>query len=103
MFKINTQRTYRYPVSVTIYDGDQEVEGTFKAEFKAVPRDEIIDDQPLLDQVLVDVHGLEVTGKEGKVLAGDELLAAVKVDPAISLALVSAYQDSYAKKNRTRI
>lgn len=106
MFKLNTMRTYMYPVSVTIYDGDKEVSGTFRAKFKVLPTTEIADsanrDKRLLDLVLVDVEDVEVDGKDGQALTGDELLEALKADPAASTALINAYQESITKKNRPR-
>ena|SRR5690554_1298293 len=106
MFKLNTERTYKYPVTVTVYNGDKEQSGTFRAEYRVVPTTELTNssnrDKRLLDLVLVNVEDIEVTGKDGKVLQGDELLDAMKADPATSLALVNAYQESITKKNRPR-
>jgi len=106
MFRLNTQRTYKYPVTVTVYDGDKEQSGTFRAEFRVVPSTELQDsanrDKRLLDLVLFGVEDIEVTGKDGAVLTGEELLSALKADPATSLALVNAYQESITKKNRPR-
>lgn len=107
MFKLNTQRTYKYPVSVTIFDRDQEQTGTFTAVYKVVPNSVLKDpenaDKRLLDLVLVGVEGVEVDGEDGKPLQGDALLQALKDDPATSVALVNAYQESITKKNRPRI
>lgn len=106
MFKLNTERTYKWPVTVTVYNGDKEQSGTFRAEFRVVPNDELTDsanrDKRLMDLALVGVEDVEVTGKDGKLLQGEELLSALKADPATNLALVNAYQESITKKNRPR-
>jgi len=107
MFKLNTERTYQYPVTVTVFTGDVEQQGKFTATYKVVSNDVLRApenaDKTLLDLVLVDVHDIEVTGKDGQALTGPALLAAVKADPAVSTALVAAYQESVTKKNRPRI
>lgn len=108
MFKLNTQRTYKYPVSVTVYDEDgAEHTGAFKATFKVLGngamRDPAAMDTPMLDLVLVGVEGIEVPGEDGQALQGKALLDALKDDPAVSMALVAAYQESIGKKNRARI
>jgi len=106
MFKLNPTRTFRYPVSVVIFDGDKEVTGQFTAEFRVLPatamRDPENENKRLLDLVLVGVDGVEVPGKDGRPLQGDELLDALKADPSVSTALVNAYQESITKKNRPR-
>ncbi|MBZ9574419.1 hypothetical protein [Modicisalibacter sp. MOD 31.J] len=106
MFTLNTQRTYRQPVNLTVYDErGKEKTGSFTATFKVMPHDQLRE-QPdgvtLLDAVLVSVSDIEVPGPDGKALEGEELLEAVKNDPAASVALVTAYQNSIAKKNRPR-
>ncbi|WIX34963.1 hypothetical protein QO259_10095 [Salinicola sp. JS01] len=106
MFKLNTQRTYRQPVNLTVYDErGKEQTGSFTAAFKVMPHDQLLE-QPdgvtLLDAVLVDVSDIEIGGEDGQPLAGDMLLDAVKNDPALSTALVGAYHESIAKKNRPR-
>jgi len=107
VFKLNTNRTYTYPVALTIYDeAGKEQSGKFTATFKVMPQNQLRDmpaDTLLLDQVLVNASGIEVPGEGGKPLEGDELLDALKNDPAASAALISAYQESVAKKNRPRI
>ncbi|GGW23630.1 hypothetical protein [Vreelandella hamiltonii] len=107
MFKLNTNRSYTYPVSLTIYDDEgKEHTGKFKAKFKAVPQDKLREmpaDSPLLDHVLLEVSELEVSGPDGQPLQGDQLLHAVKNDPAASAALITAYHESVSKKNRGRI
>lgn len=106
MFKLNTQRSYQYPVSVVIFDGEKEHTGKFTATFKVLPNSQIRDpenaDKKLLDLVLVGVDGIEVPGEDGRPLQGDALLQALKDDPAVSVALVAAYQESITKKNRPR-
>ncbi|MEX2475067.1 hypothetical protein [Marinobacter sp.] len=106
MFSLNTQRSYKYPVTVTVFDGDKEHQGKFTATFKVLPHSQLSDpekaDKRLLDLVLVDVEGVEVAGEDGKPLQGEDLLRALKDDPAASLALISAYQESITKKNRPR-
>ena len=106
MFKLNPSRTYQYPVSVTIFDGEKEHTGTFTATFKVLPNSALKDpsaaDKRLLDLVLVDVEGVEVPDEDGKALVGDRLLSALKDDPSASTALIAAYQESITKKNRPR-
>jgi len=107
VFTVNTKRTYKYPVSLTVYDEHgKEISGKFKATFKAMPQNELRDlpaDTLLLDHVLVGVDEICITDDEGKELAGDDKLQAAKNDPAISTALVNAYHESVSKKNRPRI
>lgn len=103
MFKLNTQRTYRYPVTITVFDeAGKEHTGKFSATFRATGAAELQarGDEPLLDLVLVDVHELAIDGADGKPLEGEALLAAAKADPACSTALIAAYQESIVKKNR---
>ncbi|WP_447926949.1 hypothetical protein [Vreelandella sp. EE27] len=104
MFKLNTARSYTYPVALTVYDeAGKEQTGKFKAKFKVVAQDKLREmpaDTLLLDQVLIGVDGIEVAGEDGKALEGDDLLHAVINDPAASNALLTAYQESVSKKNR---
>lgn len=106
MFKLNTQRTYQQPVSLTVYDeSGKEQTGKFRATFRVLPHDEARSmpaDVALLDAVLVDVSEIEVSGADGQPLTGEALLDAVKNDPSASTALIAAYQDSIVKKNRPR-
>ena len=106
MFKLNKSRCYQYPVSVTIFDGEKEHTGKFTATFKVLPNSALRDpentDKTLLDLVLVGVEGVEVPGEDGKPLQGDALVQALKDDPSVSVAMVSAYQESITKKNRPR-
>lgn len=98
-FVLNTERTYKHPVKVVVYDEQgKEQTGTFTATFKVLPHDENREGK-LLDYVLVDVEGIQVPGADGKPLTGDALLDAVKRDPAASVALVAAYNESITKKN----
>ncbi|NVE91541.1 hypothetical protein [Vreelandella titanicae] len=107
MFTVNVNRSYQYPVSLTIYDDEgKEITGKFTALFKVVPQDQLNalpEGTLLLDQVLTGVKGLGLTGEDGKTLEGDELLHAAKNDPAISTALLGAFNTSISKKNRPRI
>jgi len=107
VFKLNTNRTYPYPVALTVYDeAGKEHTGKFTATFKAMPQDQLRNmpaDTLLLDQVLMGAQGIEVPGEGGKPLEGEELLHALKNDPAASTALITAYQESVSKKNRGRI
>lgn len=106
MFKLNPTRTFTYPVAVTVFDGDKEISGNFTGEFRVVPNTELMSpenkDKRLLDLVLVGVDGIEVPGDDGKPLQGEALLDALKADPAVSTALINAYQESITKKNRPR-
>lgn len=106
MFKLNTNRTYQQPVSLTVYDeSGKEQTGKFRATFRVLPHDEARSmpaDVALLDAVLVGVSDIEVAGDDGHALEGDALMDAVKNDPAASTALIAAYQDSIVKKNRPR-
>lgn len=107
MFKLNTSRTYKYPVTVNVFDGEKEEAGKFTAVFKVLRNGQMQDpenaDKRILDLVLVDVEGVEVAGADGQPLQGAELLDALKDDPSASMALISAYNESVAKKNRSRI
>jgi len=107
VFKLNTNRTYSYPVALTVYDeAGKEHSGKFTATFKVMPQNQLREmpaDTLLLDQVLVGASGIEVPGEGGKPLEGDELLHALKNVPAASTALITAYQESVSKKNRPRI
>lgn len=99
MFKINTARTYPYPVSVTIIDENgQDQTGSFTATFKILPRQETMPSN-LLEHVLVKLDGLELTDATGMVLEGEAMLVAAHKDPAISSALINAYTESVLKKN----
>lgn len=106
MFKVNRNRTYQYPVTATVYDAEgKEQTGKFKAHFRVLPHDqakELPEDTTLLDAVLTSVSEIEIGGEDGQPLAGNELLDAVKNDPALSAATVGAYHESIAKKNRPR-
>ncbi|WP_164084941.1 hypothetical protein [Pseudazoarcus pumilus] len=104
MFKLNRNRTYRYPVTVVVHEGEKEHKGQFHATFRAAGSDELRDrgEERLLDVVLVGVEGIEIDGEDGAPLAGADLLEAVKADPAVSAALIAAYHDSIVKKNRPK-
>lgn len=106
MFKLNTTRTYKQPVNLTVVDeAGKDVKGTFTAVFKILPNNEtreLLDDATLLDRVLVSVSDIEVPDETGKPLEGEALRDAVRNDPAASFALITAYQDSIIKKNRRR-
>jgi hypothetical protein len=102
MFKLNTERTYKYPVTVVVYDEQgAEQSGTFTATFKTLPHDEKREGR-LLDHVLVAVEGIEVGGADGEPLSGAALLDALKKDPAASTAMVAAYNESIVKKNLSK-
>lgn len=107
MLKLNPNRTYRYPVTVTLYDEQgKEQPGRFTATFRVLPHSQMerpdLADQKLLDLVLVSVEDVEVPGPDGHPLAGDALMGALKDDPSVSTALVNAYQESVVKKNLAR-
>ena len=106
MFKLNTNRTFKQPVNLTIVDENgKDVKGSFTASFKILPHSEALelpDDTKLLDRVLVSVEGIEVPGEDGQPLTGDELLEALKNDPSASVAMSNAYQRSIVKKNLPR-
>tara|TARA_R110001606_G_scaffold212691_1_gene360446 strand:- start:8302 stop:8625 length:324 start_codon:yes stop_codon:yes gene_type:complete len=106
VFKLNTSRTFKQPVNLTIVDENgKDQKGSFTATFKILPHNEsadMPDDIKLLDRVLMGVEGIEVTGEDGQPLAGDELLSALKNDPSATVAMASAYQRSIVKKNLPR-
>jgi hypothetical protein len=107
MLKLNTTRSYPFPVTVHYYDENGRAQqGKFNAQFKVVPADQLQDDENadkrLLDIVLLGVDKLELVDVDNNVLEGDALLDACKNDPSISTALVNAYHASIAKKNRAR-
>lgn len=107
MFKLNTGRSYKYPVTVNVFDGEKEQSGKFTAVFKVLPNSQATDpenqDKRLLDMVLVGAEDIEVAGEDGQPLAGEALLNALKDDPSAAVALITAYQESISKKNRPRI
>lgn len=102
MFKLNTARTYKWPVTITVLEGDQEHSGTVTATYRPLASDKAKNpdtaSRPLLDLVLVDVDGIEVTGDDGQVLAGDARLNAIRNDPAAAVALTEGYFASVQKK-----
>lgn len=101
MFKVNTARTYPYPVSVTIIDENgQDQTGEFSATFKILPRQKNLPDN-LLEKVLVKLEGLELTDGDN-VLEGKAMLEAAQKDPAISTALLNAYTESVLKKSQPK-
>jgi hypothetical protein len=109
MFKLNTARTYKYPVTLTVYDeSGTEHEGKFHALFKVLPNSVLrnpspdVADRPLLDLVLVGAEGIAVDGPDGLPLTGEALCAALKDDPAAAAALVTAYSESITKKTLRR-
>ena len=103
MFRLNTERTYPYPVSVTVIDRDgREQQGEFQAVFRVVPTSTLRDpdnaERHLLDLALVDVRDLELVDSDGNVLQGQALIDAVKDDPSLSAACVAAWRESVLKK-----
>lgn len=102
MFKLNTARTYKWPVTITVLDGDQELSGTVTVTYRPLASDKAKNpdnaSRPLLDLVLVDVDGIEVTGEDGHVLTGDARLSALRNDPAAAVALTEGYFASVQKK-----
>lgn len=102
MFVLNTQRSYKCPVKVVIFDEDgKEKVGNFTATFKIVPQKDLEGERPL-NHVLLGVEGIQVPGPDGQPLEGEALLDALRGDPAVSVALMSAYNDSILKKNLPR-
>lgn len=102
MFKVNTARTFRYPVSVNIVDENgKDQSGKFTAVFKVLPRQETPPDD-LLEQVLTGLEGIELADESGTVLEGQQALDAAIADPSISIALVDAYSEAVLKKNRRK-
>lgn len=106
MFKLNTSRTYKYPVNVVFYDEDgREQSGKFTALFRVIPNSELREmrgDEMVLTRALVGVEGLEIAGEDGQPLTGKDLLDAVMDDPRTNAATLAAYLESVAKKNRAR-
>ena len=101
MFKLNVDRVFKAPVSVCLVDeAGNAVDGDFQATFRVLPHDEAKKDgdKPLLDLVLVELHDIELTGKDGQALHGDDAVAAARNDPALSSALVRSYWEHVAKK-----
>lgn len=39
MFKLNTARTYKWPVTITVLDGDQELSGTVTVTYRPLASD----------------------------------------------------------------
>lgn len=107
--KLNTHRTFTAPCTVHFQDDNgKPASGSFGATFKVTALDALRDDantdKSLLDLVLVGVNEeeLELQDESGQRLTGEALLKAVKVDPAISMALVSTYNEQITKKNLKR-
>ena len=107
--KLNTNRTFTSPCTVHFQDETgKPASGSFGATYKVVPMDSLKDehnsDKTLLDLVLVSVNEseLELQDENGNRLTGDDLIRAVKNDPAISMALVSTYNEQITKKNLKR-
>lgn len=107
--KLNTHRTFNAPCTVHFQDDNgKPASGSFGATFKVAALDALRDDantdKSLLDLVLVGVNEdeLDLADENGQRLTGDALLKAVKVDPAISMALVSTYNEQITKKNLKR-
>ncbi|WP_417594975.1 hypothetical protein [Oceanospirillum sp.] len=107
--KLNTNRTFNAPCTVYFQDENgKPASGSFGATYKVVPMDSLKDehnsDKTLLDLVLVSVNEseLELQDENGNRLTGDDLIRAVKNDPAISMALVSTYNEQITKKNLKR-
>ncbi len=105
MLTINQTRTYKHPVTVSFYDDEgNEKSGTFNAVFKILPTNKITEFKgSLLDAVLVSVSDLAMNDCDGKPLADSEILTAVKLDPQVSIAIVSTYNESIVKKNLRQI
>ncbi len=106
MFKIKTDRTYQYPVTVSYREGDEEKQGEFTGIFKTLNTAEMerlgTDDQKALDAIFVGAEGIELTGHDDEPLTGEAMLAALRSDPDVAQAIWSAYQDSYAKKGQSK-
>ena len=107
-FVLDTQRTFKQPVPIVIHDEDgKEIKNQFSAVFKILPNDQLKavmaenDDTRLIDLVLVEVSDIEVL-VDKRPLSGDELLNAVKNDPAANVAMIAAYQCAIAKKNQLK-
>lgn len=107
MFKLDTHRTYKTPVSATVLlpDGSEQI-GEFTATFKVLPFDQqkALSEQDgafLLKEALVDLSDIELT-ENGEVLKGQALLDAAINDPDIALAISEAFSKSIEKKTPTR-
>lgn len=102
MFKLNTARTYKWPVTITVLDGDQELSGTVTVTYRAVSTDKAKApenaDKTILDLALVDVDGIEVVAEDGQVLLGEARLQALRADTSVAIALTQGYYDSVQKK-----
>ncbi|MGH1461001.1 MAG: hypothetical protein ACRBB6_03085 [Neptuniibacter sp.] len=107
MLKLNTERSFKAPVTVRFMDEDgTSQKGTFNAKFKVVSTDTLQEeenaDKRLLDLVLLEVNNIELADASGNPLEGEALLEACKSDPSISTALVATYGEQTAKKNLKR-
>ncbi len=103
MLKLNTTRTFPKDVTVPYFDEDgKKQKGKFTAIYKVVPTDELESeenkDKRLLDVVLHGVENLQLTDEDGRVLEGEELLRAAKLDPEIGGAMVITYREVVGKK-----
>lgn len=96
-FKLTKTNNFKTKVDVITPDGDEEIEWSFKAEFRIFTRDEQVAQKDFLDSILVGVEGIP-TEEE---LSREELLHLVKSRPDTRNALTSAYSRAVVKKNQT--
>lgn len=100
MFKLNTQRSFKCPVPMTLLDeSGNELSGEFSALFRVMDKDEMAEKPTalLLDEVLLEVSDLELY-RGNEQLEGEALFKAAKADPGVSAALVNAYWSNLVKK-----
>lgn len=108
MFKLNTRRTYKYPVTVVVFDEEgKEIKGKFYAIFKVLPKGERKkmqeeDPEDMSNRVVAGIEGLEIIGEDGTPLKGQDLVDAALNDPACDTAIANAYLESIIKKNQAR-
>lgn len=103
MFIVDPNRTFVRTVTVYIPSGKTAfTKATFEAKFKQLSEDQIKemqdDDKRLLDEVLIEVHG--VGDAEGNELSGADAVDLIKRDTSASAAAVSEYINSTVSKNR---
>jgi len=99
--KLNTTRTFKQAVTLRFLDEEGKIKtGNFTATFRnlLLKKGEAESNESLLDKVLVDIHGLDLTDENGNLLEGDDLIEVAKMDMDIVEALVEAFNAAIEKK-----
>ena len=100
--RINQIRTYKHKVEVLVYGKEgQEVVGSFTVTFKILPTDADLpnNNAAYLNKILEKVEGIEMYDCNGQLLTDEQLKQAMIHNSQVSLAIISAYNESIAKKH----